>query len=53
MLLPGLNSEQDQYLKASKKPFSIPVLLASDGFDGNFLINTFTGDIQYKYKIDP
>ena len=25
---------------------------ASDGFDGNFLINTFTGDIQYKYKID-
>jgi hypothetical protein len=25
---------------------------ATDGFDGNFLINTFTGDIQYKYKID-
>jgi hypothetical protein len=25
---------------------------ASDGFDGNFLVNTFTGEIQYKYKID-
>jgi len=25
---------------------------ATDGFDGNFLINTFTGDIQYKYKLD-
>jgi hypothetical protein len=25
---------------------------ASDGFDGNFMVNTFTGDIQYKYKID-
>jgi hypothetical protein len=25
---------------------------ASDGFDGNFVINTFTLDIQYKYKID-
>jgi len=25
---------------------------ASDGFEGNFVINTFTNNIQYKYKID-
>jgi len=25
---------------------------ASDGFEGNFVINSFTFDVQYKYKID-
>jgi len=25
---------------------------ASDGFEGNFLINSFTLDVQYRYKID-
>jgi len=35
-----------------KKTVLYSSFTASDGFDGNFLINTFTRDIQYKYKID-
>jgi hypothetical protein len=35
-----------------KKTVLYSSFTASDGFDGNFLINTFTNDIQYRYKID-
>jgi hypothetical protein len=35
-----------------KKTILYSSFTASDGFEGNFLINTFTLGVQYKYKID-
>ena len=35
-----------------KKTVLFSSFTASDGFEGNFIINSFTLDVQYKYKID-
>jgi hypothetical protein len=36
----------------SQKTVLYSSFTASDGFNGNFLINSFTLDVQYRYKID-
>ena len=35
-----------------KKTVLYSTFSVSDGFDGNFVINTFTMDVKYRYKID-
>jgi hypothetical protein len=35
-----------------KKTVLYSSFTASDGFDGNFVVNSFTLDVQYRYKID-
>jgi hypothetical protein len=35
-----------------KKTVLFSSFTASDGFEGNFVVNSFTNDIQYRYKID-
>jgi hypothetical protein len=35
-----------------KKTVLFSTFTASDGFEGNFVINSFTNNIQYRYKID-
>jgi hypothetical protein len=35
-----------------KKTVLFSTFTVSDGFDGNFLVNGFTMDVQYRYKID-